>query len=801
MMPIGLAVMLAASPVEAQSGDVRTTQAVEQRTFNISAQPLGGALALFGQQSGRQISADSATVRGLSTSGVQGTLTIEEALRRLLVGTGLVFVPTSATTITIQRPAQGHLDPGVMQLEPVQVQGYPVPPQAMIDNVPSPYAGGQVATGGQLGLLGNRSVMDTPFNQTSYTARKAQDQQAKTVRDVLIDDPSVRITSSNGSNDGDNITIRGFPVVSQASSYGGLYGILPNWTTMVEIAERIEVLKGPSAMLNGIQPSGNIGGTINVVPKRAPDEPLTQFTADYGSIARFGGHADIARRFGSDKQFGVRFNGVIRAGETAIENNTDQRSLALLGLDFRGEHVRLSADLGYQYVYWGGVVPYAQLTAGVSLPWAPDASKNFGQNWNYQETKDLFSAVRAEVDLTDRVTVYASFGAHDFRREALWGGSVISITNVNGNGTSTPQRQGQYASYLTGQAGVRALVETGPVEHELALNAMTLEQTGGTTTVNGTPFSTNIYNPSVVARANIAVPTVNKTSSGGQSSVGIADTLSLANRRIQLTAGARWQQVKATQFDGTTGVATSQYDETAITPAVALVFKPWENVSIYGNWIQGLQQGAIVGAQFANAGTIFPPFKSTQYEAGVKVDWGKLTTTVSAFQITQPSTITDVATNTLVLAGEQRNQGLEFNFFGEPVPGIRLLGGAMFLDAVLTKTQGNLTNGWWAPNAPNVQLRFAGEWDTPFVPGLTLDGRVVYTSSQFIDTLYPRRTIPDWTRFDIGARYTFDNVKSPTGKPVVIRFNVDNVLDTNYWMAPNFLGSPRTFRLSTTFDF
>ncbi len=49
-----------------------------------------------------------------------------------------------------------------------------------------------MATGSQLGLLGNRNVMDTPFNQTSYTAKKAKDQQAQTVRDVLIDDPSVR---------------------------------------------------------------------------------------------------------------------------------------------------------------------------------------------------------------------------------------------------------------------------------------------------------------------------------------------------------------------------------------------------------------------------------------------------------------------------------------------------------------------------------------------------------------------------------------------------------------------------------
>lgn len=115
---------------------------------------------------------------------MSGSLTVEEALRRLLAGTGVTFSFAGTSTVTLARPDAGS---GAVQLDPFQVQGaFPVPPQAMIDNLPPPYAGGQVATGSQLGLLGNREVMDTPFNQTSYTAKKAQDQQATTLRDVLI---------------------------------------------------------------------------------------------------------------------------------------------------------------------------------------------------------------------------------------------------------------------------------------------------------------------------------------------------------------------------------------------------------------------------------------------------------------------------------------------------------------------------------------------------------------------------------------------------------------------------------------
>lgn len=130
----------------------------------------------------------------------------------------------------------------------------------------------------------------------------------------------------------------------------------------------------------------------------------------------------------------------------------------------------------------------------------------------------------------------------------------------------------------------------------------------------------------------------------------------------------------------------------------------------------------------------------------------------------------------------------------------------MFLNAVLTKTLNGANDDWTAPSSPALNLNFSGEWDTPFVPGLTLNARVIYTSSQYIDTTFPRRSLPEWTRLDLGVRYAMENARSPTGKPIVIRFNVENVLDTTYWASANTadglnIGTPRTFRLALTSDF
>jgi len=779
-------------------------QAAEAVNFDIPAQPLSGAITAFGSQSGYQVSVDQGSLANRRSSAVSGRMTPEEALRRLLAGTGLAWRFAGGRSVFLTRAPDGTQG-GAMQLDPVRVQGADVPPQAVLGNLPPAYAGGQVATGGELGLLGNRGVMDTSFNQTSYTAQKIQNQQASTVFDALADDPSVRLRSADGNVNGASATIRGFFTSPADTLYGGVYGVLPYYSVNAELAERIEVLKGPSAMLDGMVLGGGIGGMINVVPKRAPAETLAQITASYASSALFGGHADLGHRFGPDKQFGVRFNGVFRAGETAVSWNTDKRALTTLGLDFRGERVRLSSDLGYQYQYVGGAIPELSLGATVPLPFAPDARKSQGGPWGFVQRVDAFGVVRGEVDITDNVTFYAAVGARDNRDQYLTP-RTVTITNFYGNATTQPRSLSFYFQNLTASAGLRAIADTGPIGHQIAFNAMTARQEFGVGFANGASYGTNIYNPRYISQPNIATPIANKSSSTTLSSLALADTLSVADKRVQLTVGARLQQIQAGNYDLTSGALTSYSDTSALSPAVGLVLKPiWQNVAFYGNFIQGLQPGTIVSSNFANAGEAFPPYVSRQYEAGVKVDWGTLTTTLSLFQITQPSTITNVATNTLVLAGEQRNKGIEFNFFGEVVPGVRVLGGAMLLNAVLAKTQNGLTDGWTAPMSPGGQFNIGGEWDLPFARGLTVTGRVTYTGSQFIDTTWPRRSLPDWTRFDVGARYTIENL-SPTKKPVTVRFNVENLFDNDYWAGgagPTtlFLGTPRTFRLALTSDF
>ena len=127
-------------------------------------------------------------------------------------------------------------------------------------------------------MLGNRDFMDTPFNVTSYTSALIENQQALTLQQVLENDPSVRMTTSAG-HIRENFRIRGFPVLGSELALNGMYGLAPDGHVPTEFLERVEVLKGPGALLNGMAPFGAVGGSINLVTKHASDAPITSVSS------------------------------------------------------------------------------------------------------------------------------------------------------------------------------------------------------------------------------------------------------------------------------------------------------------------------------------------------------------------------------------------------------------------------------------------------------------------------------------------------------------------------------------------
>lgn len=703
-------------------------------------------------------------------------------------------------------------------MQPTAPVPYVTPSTGVLGAPPAPYAGGQVATGARVGFLGNKSFMDTPFNQTSYTAQLIQNQQARTIGDVMANDPSVRMVATGGGGL-NTFLIRGFYYDSGDLSLNGLYGLSPQYQTAPNFVERVEVLKGPSALLTGMPPAGGIGGSINLVTKQAPDTPITQLTTTYQSRSQFGSQIDYARRYGEHKEFGIRFNGGYTSGDTDYVGQTDKLGNAVVNMDYRGERARFSFDAGYQDDRLQ--VPRRFLTINNAndasgrpgiptyVPPVPDAGSMYGVPWSYWRPTDKFAMAQGEVDLTERLTIYGAIGWHDSNIDFRYASPTVTNIGKVGNWQAAPFMGADTFQTISGVAGARAIVDTGPITHTLNFNYSETNREGSQIAYSRYPagiVSSNLYN-SVTSNMNLpnfgGPEILGRLAKTHQSSIGFADTMSIWDDRIQFTAGARQQTIGQDSADTLNWRNNSTFEDTVWSPGYALVIKLLQNVSIYGNYIEGLQAGQTVGITFANAGTVFAPFHTVQKEVGVKIDWGRLTTTVAAFELNRPVAIT-LPNNSISPNGEQVNRGIEINTFGELAPGLRVLGGVAFIDAVLTKTAGGLTDGKAGQGVGDINFNMGAEWDTPFMRGLTLNGRVIYTSSAYLNASNSQE-IPDWTRVDVGARYEF---ASPwNGKPIVARFNIENLLDKSYYVgsftAPGIvtIGAPRTYLASMTFNF
>ncbi len=715
-----------------------------------------------------------------------------------------VAVVATSTVWAQQAPADSASSGGTLSTVTVRASA-----DASAEGLSEAFTGGQVVRGTRIGVLGNQDLMDTPFSAVGFTSELIQDQQARSVGDVLLNESSVRAARGFG-NFQQVYFIRGLPVYSDDVAYNGLYGLVPRQSIATEFIERVEVIRGASAFIGGAGPGstagGGLGGLVNVVPKRAPNEALNRVTVGVQTGGQVSLGADVARRFGPDQSTGIRVNLARRDGGTGVDNEKQTQDVFAVGLDWRSRNVRLSADVGYQNVKLReprpSVTPPA---AGVPLAAAPDADHNFAQPWTHSDSRDVFGTVRAEVDLNDNITAWAAFGA----RQNDEFNSLANPTLLNAAGdTETSRFDNRRDQFIhTGELGVRGKFKTGSVGHEVSLASTTVRSKERNGLAFSGNFAGNIYNPTPVAPPGtfafglIDDPQVVERIAN--TSLSLSDTLSFAGDTVRLTLGARHQTIKVNGYDYTTGVGTSEYDQSRVSPVLGLLVKVAPGWSVYGNYIEGLVKGDTAsGVGVTNVGQIFDPYVTKQKEVGAKFDGGRVGATVALFTMDKPSAY--VENGVYGVFGKQRHSGMEFNIYGSPVRSVRLLGGVTLLNAKQLQTQGGTNNGKRVIGVPKQQWNASAEWDVAGVRGLTLDARVIRTSSQFADAGNTQE-LPAWTRVDLGARY----LTEVGGRLLTLRGRVENVTNKSYWASSGgfpglgymMVGAPRTFVVSASVDF
>jgi len=645
----------------------------------------------------------------------------------------------------------------------------------------------------QVGTFRDMAPLDVPQTSNVVTREVLDAQAASTLFGALRNTAGVTRAQLNGSTY-DNISIRGI-LVENRSNYR-LNGSLPVINLIdipLENKERVEVLKGASSLYYGFVPPS---GIVNMVTKRAGKDPVTNVSVQANQYGGTNGHIDAGRRFGDRQQFGARVNLLGGREDIGIDNFSGYRALTSgafdwlatdkLSLKFDIEHYRkeVSEQAAIQ-------VP-AAVNGVITLPGVPDATRNLAGEWQKYDAEATNLLLRADYAINDDWALLVEAG----KAETLRDRNFSQFQNYNlatGQGTLRTffQRGAEWNNEnIRGEVFGRFPGQW--ITHEVSLGITGNERGQDPRSSSTFDVAQNLYNPVDIAQRSPTVPFTSNPSKITDLGVYLSDRVLL---------GEKWQAMLGVRGSNYESVgATSRFKADTINPSLALTYKPLTNVSIYGSYIEGVEESGQAPANRANNGEILAPAVSEQKEAGVKAELGKgILLQAAYFDIKRASTTVDSA-NRFVLNGMAQYRGVELSASGEVTPQLSLIGSAMFMDAKQLNAANAATFGKVPDNTPERTAGLFAEYRLQSVPGLALSSGVQYVDKRPVNS-ENQAFVDDYAVLSLGARYA----TRIAGKLTTIQAVLDNATNNNYWStAGNGLlgvGAPISLKLTAKVEF
>jgi iron complex outermembrane recepter protein len=682
----------------------------------------------------------------------------------------------------------------------------------------------------QAGSFRGARQLDTPLTINIVPDTLIRSQQAQGLLDALRNTAGVS-PSQTSPTVYSNITIRGIDVENRTNYR--LNGILPivNLVDLpLEDKDRVEVLKGASALYYGLTTPG---GIVNLTMKRPTLDPhlaATVFGNGYGAI---GGHIDAGNTWG---RFGARVNAVYGSVDSGIDHTRGQRSLLAAAFDFKpSDSVTLTVDAEHIFkrVNEPGVFRYASvppstptdLYPALQLPPLLDPTRNFGPDWaeNRAEETNVLAAVTWKI--TPAWALAASYGNSHLVRDRH--SNTIDLDeygpNTNGDGELTirlqPGGMFENANYRMELAGA---LHFWFMEHELLLgatqnvrdgftaNSVTATCPGATPTAPRVTCTQNIFRPVDIPYSPFPARTGTRTRI---EDIGyyLFDRIEMTDW-LQVLAGIRKVDYRERNLD--TAATTFEDRPTTISYGAVLKPRPW--MSLYGTYIEGLEPTPPAPLIASNVGASLPATDSTQREAGIKIEARPgLLVQAAWFDIERSSSFLN-ANNVYVLDGRARFRGTEFSVTGELTPDWSVYATAQFLDAkqisgaptqiTMNPTTGAITVvptvvGRKIENTAERTFSLATEYRLPrLLRGVGLNGAAYYVSERAVNPLN-QAFIPGYTLFDLGASWT----GMFGGNELTVRLTGQNIADKQYFASTGFSqiapGPPRMVKFSITTRF
>ncbi len=516
----------------------------------------------------------------------------------------------------------------------------------------------------------------------------------------------------------------------------------------VATLERVEVLKGPAAVLYG---RGSSGGIINRVTKTAEKEqPLSgELTTMFGSYGEKRTSADMGATFFGGK-LSARLPGAWEdTGSHRHNFSLDRYTLAPSLLWNASRDTQVSVQLDYlqdDRLPDRGIPSVDGLPANIGIGayygYAPD---DFLNNKAFSQSLRVHHQGRRWlVRNTFRHTGYDSSYSNTFANGTLVvnGATLVKRGQYNSSGG-----QDNYFNQTEAVGTVRWLGMT----HSLLGGLEIGSQDRGTLRFDGTVANVDLLNPVLTRPRYASTPTTNNIFDATTTGVYVQDQVDLASK-WKATAGVRFDYYKQKLNDLSPANADLSRVDRAFSPRVGLVYQPTGSVAVYGSWSKSFQPSGD-GLSLATNNAELKPEMTQNYEGGVKFETlgGKLSSTVSVFHLLRNNikTTDPVDPTKLVLAGEQRTNGVEFSFDGRLTKHLDIYGGYAWLDARILKSNSLSSGVPIVGKRPGlVPLHSGSIWATyQFNNGFGFGSGVIYNADRFVanDDLV---VLPGFTRVD-----------------------------------------------------
>ena len=665
------------------------------------------------------------------------------------------------------------------------------------------YADGKLAKEAKLGALGNKSVIDTPFSVTTYTAKTISDTQAATVSEVLKNDPSIRETTNSGHLN-ENIQIRGFSVGFEDYNMNGLYGMAPTGRIPTDIIDSVTVLKGPNALVAGMAPAGSVGGVVMAQTKRA-NQDLTRVSASYEDDGYYKSGFDVARRLGNNKEFGVRVGGSYGQGEHIIDGMDDTNSTGVVALDYTTDKLKLNFDAyAVRDKRDNGSPVMVSMGTIKQVIAAPSGDSNFFPNIHGEQSSQYLGA-SGEYKFSPDLKVFGGAGYTEKEYSGhIFGTRMIVQNATTGAASSQYYRVGYQEHAVAANLGLEGKFDTGAIQHTLGLRADYLTRNYWQhSAATSNAFDTNLYNPIVDASEQMptSYPTIVPYADNRYVSYTLTDQMSMLDDKLQVILGARYQDIDTKNL-----YKKTKYSSDKISPSLGLVVKPFgEDLSFYASYVEGLSEGVTVSdityPTATNKGETLAPYQTKQYELGTKYQVGSWLNTLALYQIEKPEVYQDTVTKAVKDDAETRSRGIEFSTAGQLTEDLSLMANLAYIDAEYVKSGTASQVGNTVIGTPDFTAGLGLDYKIPVVEGMSVNARASYVSEQYLNTDNSLE-LPDYTILDLGAKYA----TKIGGVNTTFRANVNNLTDEKYWsgvFGSNYaiLGAGRTYKLGVTFDF